>query len=180
MECRHGDFRAVLADLKNIDAIITDPPYGREYLPLMRDLADFANRVLKPDGILAVLYGQTDLPEAMAQMTGFRPYRWTACYQTPGDSYMSHARGVHSNWKPLIIYSSSKKKTFADVFTSEGNTNREAKELHQWGQSLHAFQDIVATLTDPKMTVVDPFAGSGTTLIAAVSQGRNADWRRNR
>src|SRR4029077_17062175 len=104
IECRRGDFRAVLADLTNVDAIITDPPYGKEYLPLLRDLAALADRILKPDGIMAVLYGHTYLPEAFAQMTGFRPYRWTACYLEQGNGYVSQARKVQSNWKPILIY----------------------------------------------------------------------------
>ena len=40
-----------------IDVIITDPPYGREYLPLYRDLAQFALTVLVPGGWLLCLTG---------------------------------------------------------------------------------------------------------------------------
>ena len=170
-ECRHGDFRAALADLADIDAIITDPPYGKDYLPLMRDLAAMADRVLKPDGIMAVLYGQTYLPEAMALMTGFRPYRWTACYLTEGNGYVSHARKVQSKWKPLLIYGSGDHR-FDDLFRSTGDGA--AKEHHHWGQNLDAFQSIISALTNPGATIVDPFAGGGTTLIAAKSLGRHA------
>jgi site-specific DNA-methyltransferase (adenine-specific) len=161
----------VLADLRDIDAIITDPPYGKEYLPLLRDLAALADRILKPNGIMAVLYGQTYLPEAFAQMTGFRPYRWTACYLTEGNAYVSHARKVHSNWKPVLIYGGSEHR-FGDLFRATGNGPD--KEHHEWGQNLEAFQSIIAALTDPGATIVDPFAGGGTTLIAAKSLGRHA------
>jgi DNA modification methylase len=171
IECRHGDFRAVLADLTDIDAIITDPPYGREYLPLLRDLAALADRILKPNGIMAVLYGHTWLPEAFAQMTGFRPYRWTACYLTEGNGYISQARKVQSKWKPLLIYGGSEHR-FDDLFRSGGDSA--AKEHHEWGQDLGAFQSIINALTKPGATVVDPFAGGGTTLIAAKSLGRHA------
>lgn len=171
IDCRLGDFRAVLADLKDIDAIITDPPYGKEYLPLLRDLADLANRILKPNGIMAVLYGQTYLPEALAQMTGFRPYRWTACYLTEGPGYVSHTRKVQSKWKPLIVYGGDERR-FDDLFRSTGDAA--AKEHHEWGQNLDAFQSIIAALTEPGATIVDPFSGGGTTLIAAKTLGRHA------
>jgi DNA methylase len=171
VDMRTGDFRAALADLRDVDAIITDPPYGQDYLPLMRDLAAFADRVLKPDGVLAVLYGQTWLPEAMALMTGFRPYRWTACYLTERVGYVSHARRVQTNWKPLLIYGEGPR--FADVFRSEGKDG-ESKERHPWGQDYQAFGDIIERLTAPGATVVDPFAGGGTTLIAAKALGRHA------
>jgi hypothetical protein len=60
--------------------------------------------VLKADGILAVLYGQTHLFDAGAMLAGFRPYRWTACYLTEGPGYVSHSAKVQSNWKPVFIY----------------------------------------------------------------------------
>ena len=171
IECRRGDFRAVLSDLRDVDAVITDPPYGKEFLPLLRDLAAFADGVLKPDGVLAVLYGQTYLQDAMAQMTGFRPYRWTACYLTEGHAYISHPRGVQSNWKPILVYGGTAHR-FGDVFRSTGDGA--AKHAHAWGQNLEAFQAIIKSLTDPGATIVDPFAGGGTTLLAAKSLGRNA------
>lgn len=40
MDLRLGDFRTVLADIPDgsVDAIITDPPYPKEYVPLLADL----------------------------------------------------------------------------------------------------------------------------------------------
>lgn len=170
-DVRLGDFREVLADLSGIDAIITDPPYPTEYLPLLDDLAAWADKVLAPDGILAVLMGQTHLPEVYRRLDGHRPYRWTACYLTPGGAYASHARRLQSNWKPLLIYGGGPR--FSDVFQSEGSDS-EAKYRHAWGQDYSAFHAIVERLTAPNQTVVDPFCGSGTTLIAAHALGRHA------
>lgn len=171
IELRSGDFRGVLADLRDVDAVITDPPYGKEHLALLRALAEFADRVLKKDGILAVLYGQTYLPEALAQLTGFRPYRWTACYLTPGNGYVSHARAVQSNWKPLLIFGGNEPR-FSDLFNSTGDAD--GKEHHHWGQNFEAFTSIIERLTKPGELVVDPFTGGGTTLLAAKALGRNA------
>ena len=63
VDIRHGDFREVLADIRNVDAIITDPPYPKEFLPLLADLAEWSDKVLAEDGVLAVLFGQTYLPD---------------------------------------------------------------------------------------------------------------------
>lgn len=168
---RPGDFREVLADLRGINAVITDPPYGFEHLPLLDDLAAWADKILAPDGVLAVLFGQTYLPEAYRRLDGHRPYRWTACYLTSGPGYVSHQRRVQSNWKPLLIYGGDSR--FADVVRSEG-LDAAAKENHRWGQDYAAFHTIIERLTQRGQTVVDPFMGSGTTLLAAHALGRHA------
>lgn len=170
VDIRHGDFREVLADLVDVDAVITDPPYPKKFLPLLADLAAWADKVLKPDGVLAVLMGQYYLPEVYRLLDGGRPYRWTACYLTPGASYRSHPRRLHSNWKPLLIYGGGPR--FTDMIRSEG-TDAGAKSNHKWGQDYGAFHTIVDRLTERGQTVVDPFMGSGTTLLAAHALGRH-------
>jgi ParB-like chromosome segregation protein Spo0J len=170
-EVRGGDFREVLADLTGVAAIITDPPYPAEFLPLYADLAAWADKVLAPDGVLAVLSGQTHLPEVYRQLDGYRPYRWTACYLTTGAGYVSHPRRVQSQWKPVLIYGGGPR--LADVIRSEG-ANANAKDLHHWGQDYGAFHTLVQRLTRPGQLVVDPFAGSSTTLLAAKALHRHA------
>jgi hypothetical protein len=171
VDLRHGDFREVMADLTDVDAIITDPPYPRDYLPLLDDLRDWSDQVLAPDGVLVILFGQTFLPEVYQRLQGGRPYRWTGCYLTPGAGYSSMRCGVQSNWKPILVYGGGDR--FADVFRSEG-TDAAAKSLHHWGQDYGAFHQIVDRITKPGHTVVDPFMGSGTTLLAAKALGRHA------
>lgn len=169
-DLRHGDFREVMADLDSVDAIITDPPYPGEFLPLLADLAAWADKVLAPEGVLAVLIGQTHLPEVYRLLDGHRPYRWTACYLTSGPGYRSHPRRVQSNWKPLLVYGGGPR--FGDVIRSEGR-DADAKIHHRWGQDYAAFHTIVERLTGRGQTVADPFMGSGTTLLAAHALGRH-------
>jgi DNA methylase len=165
-EIRHGDFREVLADI-TADAIITDPPYAREYLPLYADLAKWADSVLTDDGVLAVLTGNYYLPEVFGLLTGYRPYRWTMAYLTPGPGYAAmHAR-VQSHWKPVLLYGAGPR--LDDVVRAVDSPSGEA---HRWQQSLSGFTELVSCLTEPGQTVADPFAGSGTTLIAARQLGR--------
>lgn len=175
VDIRHGDFREVLTDIRDVDAVITDPPYPHEYLPLLEDLAKWSDQVLNEDGLLAVLIGKMYLPEVFQLLDGYRPYRWTICYHVPGPGNVVHPRGVQTNWKPLLIYGNYKKGgiRFSDVVTSEGS-DADAKNNHKWGQDYNAFHTIIERLTHKGQTVVDPFMGSGTTLLAAHALGRNA------
>ena len=171
VDIRLGDFREVLADIPDgsVDAIITDPPYPKEFIPLLADLGQWADRVLTEDGVLAVLMGQTHLPEVYRLLEGGRPYRWTMAYMTEGPGYVSHPRKVQSNWKPVILYGGGPRT--ADVVRSIGS-DAGAKDLHKWGQDFSAFSTLVERLTKPGETVADPFMGAGTTLLAAKALGR--------
>lgn len=171
VDIRDGDFREVLTDISDVDAVITDPPYPHEFLPLLADLAAWADKVLKPEGVLAVLMGQSHLPEVYRLLDGHRPYRWTACYLTPGNGYPAQHARVQSNWKPLIVYGGGPR--FGDIIRSEGQ-DASAKSNHRWGQDYAAFHTIIERLTERGQTVVDPFMGSGTTLLAAHALGRHA------
>lgn len=170
VDIRHGDFRDVLTDLTDVDAIITDPPYPHEFIPLLSDLATWADKVLAEDGVLAVLMGQTYLPEVYRLLDTGRPYRWTACYLTPGAGYASMKARVQSNWKPLLVYGGGPR--FSDTFRT-GGTDADAKNNHKWGQDYNAFHTIIERLTKRGQTIVDPFMGSGTTLLAGHALGRN-------
>jgi len=172
IDLRCGDFRKALSDVQpaTIDAIITDPPYGKEWLPLLADLAQFAHRTLTDDGLLAILYGHTWLPEAFRLLEGSRPYRWTACYLMGGPAFSSTYRQVQSGWKPILVYGGGRR--FDDVIRN-ADTNAAAKELHEWGQGLDGFITLVERLTEPGQTVCDPMMGAGTTLAAAHALGRH-------
>jgi 16S rRNA G966 N2-methylase RsmD len=169
VQIRHGDFREELATLADVDAIITDPPYSRDHLPLLRDLAAWADRVLAADGLLAILFGQTHLPEVYKLLDGWRPYRWTVCLLTPGPGYVSHASRVQSGWKPVLVYGGGPR--FADVIRSEG-LDIVAKEHHEWGQDAAGFATLVERLTEPGQLVCDPFLGGGTTALVCRDLGR--------
>jgi adenine-specific DNA methylase len=153
-EVLEGDFRDRLAHLRDVDAIITDPPYGRDALDLYADLATFADKTLKPDGVLVVLTGQHWLPEIMARLGTGRP------------SGTNHPRRVSWGWKPLLVYGDGPR--IRDVFTPSGDDKRH----HHWGQDLDGFVTIVERFTSPGALVVDPFLGGGTTALACVATGR--------
>lgn len=157
----------------SIDAIITDPPYPAEFLPLYETLAEKAARWLKPGGSLIVMIGQSYLPAIVAMLSGHLTYQWTAAYLTPGgQSAQLWDRKVNTFWKPLLWYVKGEYggKWIGDVLKSAVNQND--KRFHDWGQSESGMNEIVARFTEPGDLVLDPFCGAGTTGIAAVYQQR--------
>ncbi len=144
---------------------ITDPPYEEKELNLLRDLAHFADRVLKPGGVLAVMYPQDRLPQAFERLSVGRTYRWTMCVMVSRKGWLVHPRKVLSSWKPVLIFGGG--RLVSDVIEVPVDDIDDARTRHPHGQSLGAFREVVERLTRPGDLVVDPCMGGGTTLLAA-------------
>lgn len=168
------DFRKTKIQSESIDIIITDPPYPRQYLNLYKDLALFAERVLKPGGSLFTMAGQSYLPEIFQLMNinGLK-YNWTLCYLTPGgQSPQLWQRKVNAFWKPVLWYvKGNNKKWLGDVVKSDVNDND--KDFHFWGQSISGMNDLVKRVSYVGETILDPFMGGGTTGAACLYNLRN-------
>lgn len=173
IDFRLGDFEEVFADLPDgsIDCIITDPPYPYEFIEVWSKLSRFAKRVLKPNGYCIAYSGQMYLPEVMQRMSEHLDYYWTFAVYHEGQTQIVNGINLMCRWKPVLIFQNGKKKienTFQDYFISE---NRE-KNGHDWQQSKSGVGYLIEMFTKPMDTILEPFAGSGTTIIAATEKKR--------
>lgn len=172
VEIRHGDFRECLRDLcGTVDAVITDPPYNADWVPMFDDLGELAANLLGPDGVLAVLTGQTFLPQYLDHLSTWLEYRWTGAYLTHGPRTRVHHAAVGTGWKPVLIFQlpdAPRRFILDDVFRS----NADDKRHHHWGQSETGTGAIVERLTSAGQLVVDPCLGGGTTAIVCRDLGR--------
>jgi SAM-dependent methyltransferase len=165
---RHGDFRDALDDLTGeVDAIITDPPYGADWLDQYDALGETAARLLRPAGVLVAMVGQAHLPATLERLGRHLRYRWCAAYLTDGPATRIHGRKVGTKWKPLLIYGGERFLT-QDVFGASSIDKRH----HDWGQSEAGMAEIVERLTEPGELVVDPCLGAGTTAVVCKELGR--------
>lgn len=166
----HLDFRKAQIEPGSVDAIITDPPYPAEYLPLWSDLSELAALWLKPDGVLISYTGQYHLPEVVRRLGEHLRYRWCGSIVMPGAGFRAHAAAIKNQSKPLLIFEKhgAKRRWLADTYTSDGVE----KDGHEWQQSLAVVEQIMAESTNPGDLVVDPFLGAGTTAAAAKNLGR--------
>jgi 16S rRNA G966 N2-methylase RsmD len=168
------------ADLasNSVDAVVTDPPYAETEVPLNDELARFAMRVLKPSGWCLAMVGDLNLGRVYALMLqagllerGLITVTFPGCY--------------HSRIKPTRTFQAAKSILMMQKPPArqppqwgpnllKAEKNGYDKSLHEWQQSQSVFEGLIERFTVPGDLVVDPFAGSGTTLRAALALGRSA------
>ena len=185
----HGDSLSVLRGLPDgcIDAVITDPPYGIGYVSrngkqIKNDKSPFiwflydAYRVLKPNGGALVCFTHWDVQQAFIdamQIAGFRVKSelvWNKVHHGMGNTRAQFAP-VHEN----ILF--AVKGAFAfpgtrprDLLTCEKLDS--AHRIHPTEKPVGLLEDIITSVTRPGDLILDPFAGSGSTLAAAKQTGR--------
>jgi 16S rRNA G966 N2-methylase RsmD len=174
IDFRLGDFEEVFADIPDgsIDCIITDPPYPYEFIECWSKLSRVAKRVLKPHGFCIAYSGQMYLPEVMQRMNENLDYYWTFAVYHEGQTQIVNGINLMCRWKPVLIFQNGKKKienTFQDYFISE----QREKNGHDWQQSKSGVGYLIEMFTKEGDTILEPFAGSGTTIIAAREKKRN-------
>ena len=173
IDFRLGDFEEVFSDLKDgsVDCIITDPPYPYEFINVWSKLSRFAKRVLKPNGYCIAYSGQMHLPEVIKRMNEHLDYYWTFAVYHEGQTQIVNGVNLMCRWKPVLIFQNGKKKlgnTFQDYFISE----QREKNGHDWQQSKSGVAYLIEMFTEPNDLILEPFAGSGTTIIAAREKKR--------
>ena len=160
-----------------VDAIFTDPPYPRKYLPVWSDLAEFAVGALRPGGTLATMSGQSFLPEVLQRLAvpGLS-YRWTLAVIMPGVSRgVWGPRVANTRWKPVIVLTkdgADPDRWIAHDFVRADPLRRQPSLFHHWGQNPSSADGIWEKLQiPPGSTVVDPFAGGGEMALTAYRAG---------
>ena len=183
----HGDFIELQKEIadSSIDLIFTDPPYGKEYLPLYQELARLAVRVLKPGGSLVFFVGHIILDEVIRIFHNFSlnnninnlglKYWWTLAVKHSGNHQKIHPRHVFAEWKPLLWYVEGERANDLTISNTIGDyieSTPPSKLLHEWQQSTVEEEYIIKNLTIENQSILDPMMGSGTTGIAALNLKR--------
>jgi len=159
-----SDWGAIGLESGSVDAIITDPPYNKDFLPTFEHLSLFSAFVLKDGGSLFAMVGQSYLPDVFRLLSSALDYHWTLAYLTPGgQSPQLWDRKVNSFWKTVLWFVKGEYdgKWLGDVVKSEVNDND--KDFHEWGQSESGMADLIKRTTEEGDLILDPFVGGGTT-----------------
>ncbi len=180
----HGDCVTVMATLPaaSVDLVLTDPPYGCNY----RDRAGrrvandnrtdwlepaFAEvaRLMKPVSVCVSFYGWHVVDTFMAawRAAGLRP----VAHLVFPKRYASRVGTFEARHEQAYVLAKGHPKVpspIADVLPWSYTGNK----LHPTQKPTEALAPIIAALTRPGDIVLDPFAGSGSTLVAAKQLGR--------
>jgi DNA modification methylase len=166
-----GDCLEILPTLGPVDAVVTDPPYSKEFLYLYGESAKACKTVLRQGGVFSAMAGPSYLPQILNDVSFHLTYRWLISYLTiGGQSCQIWPRRAISFWKPIIVFSNGDHgKWFGDVVQNKTN---EGKGYHKWQQAEAGTVDWTNRLTETGESVLDPFMGSGTTGVACARLGR--------
>ncbi len=180
-----GDCTQVLKSVPSdsIDLVVTDPPYGVRYKDRTgRTVANDHNpshvlnaffdiyRVLKPDSFCVCFYGWNKA-NAFFQAwmgAGFYPVGHIVWHKP----YSS--RSGFLNYRHEMAYLLAKGQPqkplqpLDDVQPWEFSGNK----LHPTQKSISVLRPLIECFSRPDAIVLDPFAGSGSTLVAAMFAGR--------
>lgn len=156
------EFNAALA--------FADPPYGAnvegyddsKFYWEHDYLADAADIVVVTPGIVSIF--------ELARRTAM-PYRWSlAAWITNG---MTRGAVGFGNWMYAAVFSSGSVFRQAQDFSKVTISNAEAEDTdHPTRKPTEFVQWVVETFSKPKQWVIDPFLGSGQTLVVCEASDR--------
>ena len=155
----------------SISLVLTDFPYGKEFLPQLSALGEFAKRVLNPGDLFVSYSGQYHLPEVLRHLGEHLTYRWTMASVWNGDSNLIHPLQITSQWKPILIFSKGKWKEMSR-WPDLSLVHEKDKSLHDWQQHESEVEMLVNYFSEVGNQICDPLAGSFTTAIACRRNGR--------
>lgn len=175
----HGDFRQVLNEAvvlnDSVSLLLTDPMYGKEYLPLWEDLGRFASRILKPGNLLVAYTGQMYLPDVIKSLEKHLEYVWTAGIKYSIASAIFPLK-INNYLKLLLLFSKGDYTPNPNHYwlhdLIQGDAYAETKFESELQQGLHEAEYLIETFTNPGDLVVDPFLGTGTVAVAAKRKER--------
>ena len=190
----HGDCCEILPTLSDVDLICTDPPYGIAYETSRRSRTDKLRVPVSNDETLDVV--AKAWPMAMAKLKMDR--HW---YAFASPRRIPEAKAIFDGCKHILAWDKGDRGTVGDLecgfgeaweaifYGMKGRRPIRGKRprtviRYDWSATMDPVHPTVKPVgllmrligwsTDVGEVVLDPFAGSGTTLAAAKQMGRRA------
>jgi DNA modification methylase len=177
----HADCRAVLPEL-SADVVLTDLPYGIDL-----DYGVYEDSVENLDALVAeALPLMLQAAPVVALTCGignwwrFPAPTWVLCWYM-ANAVSSTGKWGFNQWQPVVVYGTDPylKRQLGRrpdvIITAAPNNGRDKKLGHPCPKPIEAWRKILHRVSPAGADIVlDPFMGSGSTLVAAKYSGRRA------
>jgi predicted RNA methylase len=164
VELRVGDFRDLTVASHSARLVLTDPPWGRDWLDHWSDLAAWAAKLLIRGGVFASYVGIQYLPEVMRAVGTHLRYAWTIACQHTGESRLIPHNRVINGWQPVVVFTNGPSSAL-QMPDFLARVEKE-KTHHPWQQPVAESEFLIERLTRAGDLVVDACMGSGTVAVA--------------
>jgi site-specific DNA-methyltransferase (adenine-specific) len=195
----HGDARDVLADVSSqVDLLLTDPPYGlafsgkgvasglanisadgvRQGMRVVRQVLFEASGCLTPDAHLLMFCGWQSWPDFYDAVSSYIKIRNALIWHKASGGQGSVRTDYIRDYEVILFGSSGLREiggvgSYSNVLTGYDRPPQTGR-LHPTQKPLGLIQHLIGRHASPQGVVLDPFLGSGTTLLAAKNSGRQA------
>lgn len=170
-----GDCRKIMPEIESVDSIITDPVWGDNHLP------EFAK--INPYSLFKSAYKTFPSYKRAAYILNcdsnpllLRPVKEPYCrtmwlrYDMPGHK----GRVLNSGLVAYCFGEFPKHKKLIGGEVSAPGFQQKLKTIHPCRRRMEHINFVVYQWSEPNETVLDPFMGSGTTLLACIEYSRKA------
>ena len=182
-ELWHGDCREVLPLIGMVDAVITDPPYGIGYKPEWNkwdgSKSDYTevigdDKEFDPSPFLnyptVVFFGANYFSDKLP-LGGWMCWdkrldeNKDAMFGSPFE--LAWFRSINTSKKAIMI-----RVLHAGVINADSKVGNNQKRLHPTQKPVVVMEQIIDYVTEDNDIVLEPFSGSGSTLIACENKNR--------
>ena len=148
---------------KAVDLVLTDPPYAVDYAAwdkaIPKGWLEEARRIARTVAFTPGRKNEREYPQPDAIVAWARP----------GSIQRQPKGGGFSHWEPVFVYGEHLPNT--DLLIIPAQTD--APDCgHPCAKPIKLFSWLVKKLSDAGELILDPFLGSGTTLLACRMNGR--------
>jgi DNA modification methylase len=180
----HGDCREILTSLPCADLVLTDPPYNCANIG-PDELVYEGQRMKLPDDEYAEFCRDWFSAVRSALTAVFTPGisnthnypqpKWQICWHKPAAVSFNRMGGFNA-WEPIFIYGDTAHVRLGQDYLLFNTMNFSAgpEADHPCPKALPLWQHLFGKFSKPEGLTIDPFMGSGTTLVAARMYGRRA------
>jgi len=174
------DCRLILPHLEPVDLVLTDIPFNvnLNYESYKDKLSDEDYRLLchswfssfKQCSKSFIVKSPTKtMPIVLPVFAEVLGYVWTVIQHSP--NAMTHGPFNLSLFSQYLIGGDLLKRPNCDFFI---NTKQAAKSLHPAAMPIYPIERLLIWFSNAEHKIIDPFMGSGTTLVAAKQLNRKA------